>query len=435
MSQNLSDICHKFDKFLSVFFSGPIEIIGTINEIDLDSQTFSLGEIENDILKKIICRYHNLNTEINIGQKVIAYGNIVVGENCISNIYFNVENIFTNDNFNFERKLNKHKKYYNALTTKKKFKTKIDKNIYSSEFPKIIKNIGIIAFKNHKNDFIKLVKDNCVGNVYVYYINDNSTELMLISGLEYFKKYHNIDVIYLLNDNISIKDVCNLSTTLVTKFLLNRKEYPYIVSILPSDYTLSNVKPLSAILSNACYYDNESALALLKDVQLSYSNKINTAYEKSIQILKYILENKKKKLEKLKMFAIKTYGPQLYIKSNIEEKVLLLKSLLIGHLKNKLVKLLDLQLKITRKIIDDKNFQQVYDVLIKNEISALAKKTLIQNPYFQTNPQKINDEVKKQNNIIDELKVIDDGSKKIELSSGNININSSNNNINNGDQI
>nr|AEX62740.1 hypothetical protein mv_R535 [Moumouvirus Monve] len=117
---------------------------------------------------------------------------------------------------------------------------------------------------------------------------------MLISGLEYFKKYHNIDVIYLLNDNISIKDVCNLSTTLVTKFLLNRKEYPYIVSILPSDYTLSNVKPLSAILSNACYYDNESALALLKDVQLSYSNKINTAYEKSIQILKYILENKKR---------------------------------------------------------------------------------------------------------------------------------------------
>lgn len=133
-----------------------------------------------------------------------------------------------------------------------------------------------------------------MGNVYIYYISENNIELTLISGLEYFKKYHNIDVIYLLNNDISIKDVCNLSTTLVTKFLLNRKEFPYIVSILPSDYPLSNIKPLSAILSNTCYYDNESALKLVTDAQSSYFNKINTAHEKSIEILKNILQDRRK---------------------------------------------------------------------------------------------------------------------------------------------
>ncbi|AGF85290.1 hypothetical protein QJ854_gp492 [Moumouvirus goulette] len=435
MSQNLSDICHKFDKFLNVCFSGPIEIIGIVDEIDVTNKIFNLGEIENDVLKKIKCKYDNLHEEINVGQKVVVCGTIVIGENSISNIYFDVDEIFTNDSFNFERKLNKHKKYYNALTTKKEFKRKINKNIYSVESPKNIKNIGIIAFKNHKNDFINLLNNGCVGNVYVYYISEHNIELMLISGLEYFKKYHNIDIIYLLNDNISIKDVCNLSTTLITKFFLNRKEFPYIVSILPSDYSLSNVKPLSAILSNTCFYDNESAFNLIKNTQTSYSNKIITAHENSIQILRNILEKKKKKLEKLKIFAIKIYGPQLYENKNTDEKFSLLKSLLTGHLKDKLVKLQDLQLKITKKIIDDKNFQEIYAVLIKNEVSAFAKKTLIQNPHFQMNPQKINDEVNRHNYILGELKNFEDDSKKIDLSSGNININSSNNNINNGDQV
>ncbi|QGR53981.1 hypothetical protein [Moumouvirus maliensis] len=433
MSQNLSDICQKFDKFIHLFFSGPIEIIGIVNELDTVNKTFNLEEIENDIIKKIKCRYYNQIEEINIGQKIITKGTIVVGENCISNIYFNVEDIITNDSFNFDRKLVKHKKYFNALTTKKEFRRKIEKNIYSLQFPKIINNIGIIAFKNHENHFIKLVEDNCVGNIYVYYISEHNIELTLISGLEYFKKYHNIDVIYLLNDDINIKDICNFSTTLVTKFLLNRKEFPYIVSILPSDYSLSNIKPLSAILSNTCCYDNESALKLVTDAQSSYLNKINTAHEKSIDILKNILEDRRKKLDNLKMFACKLYGLQFKEKSNVEEKVLLLKSLLSGHLKNKLIKLQHLQLKIARKILNDINFQEVYNVLVKNEISAFAKKTLIQNPHFQMNPQGINDEVKRHNNIIDELK--DDNSKKIELSSGNINTYSSNNNINNGDGI
>lgn len=114
---------------------------------------------------------------------------------------------------------------------------------------------------------------------------------------------------------------------------------------------------------------------------------------------------------------------------------MLLKYLLTGHLKNKLIKLQNLQLKIARKILDDINFQEVYNVLVKNEISAFAKKTLIQNSHFQMNPQGISDEVKRHNNIIDELKEKDDIPKKIELSSGNINIYSSNNNINNGDGI
>lgn len=376
---------------------------------------------------------------MSIGDKIIVGGKFVIGNDNISDIFINVEYIHTQKEFNYDKYLRTHCKYNNALTTIKKY-IKIINRFHETKLPNNIKNIGIIVFNDSNNDFINKFRDYA-GNVYIYRLDRESVEFTLISGLQYFKKYHDIDVIYLLTDQISAIDVCNLSTRFIVKYLLNRKEFPHIVSVLPSDYKDSNLKPISSLLSNICFYNTDDAVNYVIETQIKQREKINNAYQKCLHILQEIIESKKNKLHSLEMYAIKIYGLNSYdivpinkTSDNTIEKLTILKLLIINQLKQKIIQLSKIEINIMKKMIDDDHFQLVFNTLIKNETDTMTKISLKQNPYFQINPEKTNVELTKMNDIVNEFKNLDTF-KKIDLLNPNINNNFVDNSINNGGQI
>ncbi|ANB50638.1 hypothetical protein [Powai lake megavirus] len=439
MSRNLSEIYHKFDKFIDFYFAGTIEIFGVLFDINGDNNQFLIETCDNDNNKKRILCKHNLQLNLSIGDKIVVGGKFVIGNNNISEIYINVEYIHSQKEFNYDKYLRTHRKYNTALTTIKKY-IKIINKFHETKLPNNIKNIGIIVFNDSNNNFI-----NCFegygGNIYIYRLDRESVEFTLISGLQYFKKYHDIDVIYMLTDQLTAIDVCNLSTRLIIKYLLNRKEFPYIVSVLPSDYKDSNLKPISSLLSNICFYNTDDAVKYVIETQAKQKGKINDAYQKCLQVLQEIIMAKKNKLHSLKMYAVKIYGIDINNIESIEsknttiEKITILKSLITNQLKQKIIQLSRIEIDIMKKMIDDDYFQLVFNTLIKNETDTMTQLSLKQNPYFQTNPEKTNEELNKMNNIVNEFKNSDTFNKKIDLINLNINNNFDDNTINNGGQI
>ncbi|AEX61682.1 hypothetical protein CE11_00560 [Megavirus courdo11] len=440
MSRNLSEIYHKFNKFIDFYFTGTTEFFGILFEINKDNNQFLIETCDNDNKKKRILCKHNLQLDLSIGDKIIVGGKFVIGNNNISDIFINVEYIHTQKEFNYDKYLRTHRKYNTALTTIKKY-IKIINRFHETKLPNNIKNIGIIVFNDSNNDFINNFR-GYAGNVYIYRLDRESVEFTLISGLQYFKKYHDIDVIYLLTDQLTAIDVCNLSTRLIVKYLLNRKEFPYIISILPSDYKDSNLKPISSLLSNICFYSTDDAIKCIIEKQEKQKEKINNAYQKCLHILQEIITSKKNKLHSLTMYAMKIYGIDFdnirsINKSNDTtiEKLTILKLLVANQLKQKIVQLSKIEIDIMKKMIDDDHFQLVFNTLIKNETDTMTKLSLKQNPYFQTNPEKANTELNKMNDIVNEFKNLDTFNKKIDLLNPNINNNFDDNIINNGGQI
>nr|WBF70740.1 hypothetical protein [Megavirus caiporensis] len=439
MSRNLSEIYHKFDKFIDFYFTGTIEIFGVLFDINGDNNQFLIETCDNDNNKKRILCKHNLQLNLSIGDKIVVGGKFVIGNNNISEIYINVEYIHSQKEFNYDKYLRTHRKYNTALTTIKKYVKIIDK-FHETKLPNNIKNIGIIVFNDSNNNFI-----NCFegygGNIYIYRLDRESVEFTLISGLQYFKKYHDIDVIYMLTDQLTAIDVCNLSTRLIIKYLLNRKEFPYIISILPPDYKDSNLKPISSLLSNICFYNTDDAVKYITETQEKQRVKINDAYQKCLQVLQEIIMAKKNKLHSLEMYAVKIYGininniESIESKNTMVEKITILKSLITNQLKQKIIQLSRIEIDIMKKMIDDDYFQLVFNTLIKNETDTMTQLSLKQNPYFQTNPEKTNAELTKMNNIVNEFKNSDTFNKKIDLINLNINNNFDDNTINNGGQI
>ncbi|AGD92452.1 hypothetical protein LBA_00534 [Megavirus lba] len=245
-----------------------------------------------------------------------------------------------------------------------------------------------------------------------------------------------------MTDQLTAIDVCNLSTRLIVKYLLNRKEFPYIISVLPSDYKDSNLKPISSLLSNICFYSTDDAIKCIIEKQEKQKEKINNAYQKCLHILQEIITSKKNKLHSLTMYAMKIYGIDFdnirsINKSNDTtiEKLTILKLLVANQLKQKIVQLSKIEIDIMKKMIDDDHFQLVFNTLIKNETDTMTKFSLKQNPYFQTNPEKANTELNKMNDIVNEFKNLDTFNKKIDLLNPNINNNFDDNIINNGGQI
>ena len=119
--------------------------------------------------------------------------------------------------------------------------------------PKMFYNIALIALPDDDENienFKILFQEKCNGKLYVYRLKNNSLQ----SALEYFKKYHNIDLICLLTNKLNLKNIYELSSRTNVKYMINRKNVPYIISIISSHI---KTIPLTMTLSNKVININE----------------------------------------------------------------------------------------------------------------------------------------------------------------------------------
>lgn len=238
----MNTICniHKqIDKIIETNFTKLCRLEGFV--IDTDSQSkFVISSIDKKYT--IECRSFDRIDHIKYGDCVIIDGTIRLYKDQPCKMYINVDNVRTKDECESQRdNASTYRKLRRSLTGE--YKKNIDK-IHNRVVPQCIYNIGLIVPPNNSTvgAFKVCFNELCRANLYVFNLNSNSN---VINAIEFFRKYHNIDVICVLVNHINFQDCMELSSEKIAKYILNT-EHPYMVSVCQAE----NVVPIICTLSN-----------------------------------------------------------------------------------------------------------------------------------------------------------------------------------------
>lgn len=219
-------------------------------------------------------------------------------------------------------------------------------------------NIGLIVcpgddhnIQNFKISF----GERCMGKLYVYHL---SYRMLLSHAMEYFRKYHDIDMVCLLTNNLTPDQIYDLSSKHNVKYLLTRKQYPFLVSILGSN----PIHPLTSILSNKTIVGINPCIDFISGMQLAFKNDI-TRHSKTSQIIALnIIEKYRRQVVGLRTLITELNDGRAMVSPFDKIKEILIKKL--AKERNFLYKI---QIMIMKKIMDDPRMQHIYQGLINME--------------------------------------------------------------------
>ncbi len=100
--------------------------------------------------------------------------------------------------------------------------------------PENIRNVALIVMPGNESykNFMAMYREKCLGNLYIYHVNDSEDDI--IKPISLFEEYHYIDIICIMTDD-SYDNINLLSSSDVAKYILNRKSGTYILTICPYD--------------------------------------------------------------------------------------------------------------------------------------------------------------------------------------------------------
>src|SRR5690606_982278 len=160
--------------------------------------------------------------------------------------------------------------------------------IRSRHPPTIINNIGLIVMPEDENNienFKVAFQEKCRGKLFIYRIRYENMESDLLFAFDFFKKYHYIDLICLLTNQLTTNNICSLSSKNIVKYMLNRKNVPYVISIISLNKVNSTMQPLTVMLSNEEIENINNCINYIHNIQFSLRKKIDEGIKTGIDIL------------------------------------------------------------------------------------------------------------------------------------------------------
>lgn len=325
----------KITKVIDINFKNELTIEGIINFIENNMLIINADNFEIKCISNM-----NLSS-LNINDRIKITGFIKINKN---QIYINAKIIYKIDQ-------QSQVSIYNRLN--EILDNKYKKNIFTiskKKEPINIKNIGLIFINNS-------FKEDYKGKIFTYKMKNN-----INIPFEFFKKYHNIDVICLIADNLTLEELLMITSTSNIKYLL-KADVPYFISITQS--------PLIKKLSNKSFDNNKDAFEYIKTIQTNYENKVIENIKKAKQKANNIIKEKKDKLLELKLYISELYKP-----SYSEETI---KSLLMQKILNQKITLYKTKIELMETIQEDNIIKQILNTLIEEVEKKIEKNNLNEN--------------------------------------------------------
>lgn len=377
MSRTLRKVQNTFKKTLDVNFFESVELTGIVQNINDNIFTIKIADD-----KIIECQSNKPVTELKKNETVFVEGWFKADTKNVIRLYLQLKYYCViSEKEIFQKFLKDYDRLVKALTTKSKFQN-IIKCLEQKPLPKMIYNVALIVMpgnETHAENFKISFQDKCLGKLYVYYLKNQAGAVE--EALKFFNKYHCIDLICLLTDQISTNDIKLLSTITCVKYMLRRKEHPYIMSIIKTENSSktdsSMILPLSAILSNGISKNIDTCTNTIHNIQFRFKDHIEKKLELGKNKLIEKIDKEKRKIMDLELELSNILGISLSsISSNTNvDKFEKVKSLLNKNLDQEMNNLLTIKNFITENIVEDERVQFYYPIIIQSEKNILVGKT------------------------------------------------------------
>lgn len=356
---NVPSLNERISKCVISNFSKEVTCDGIIDQ--MDGNCAILKDAEN----KIECFSDYSINDFSNGDNVRIKGTVIVRSN---KIIMNMKCIDKNtegDKQNREEKNKLQKKY----------------EIYDNKLqtPSFIKKIGSIKMRHATDNiqkigllitpgddrvefFIKEFQEKCTGKLFVYKLNPALSNV--ISAIEYFNKYYELDMICVLSNNISLDDVYNLSTSALINFLSatnNKSTIPYLVSVINKNCQ----ETLFSRLSNKTFYSGPEFINHVRDKQIQFINCINSAIDNVECELKCKLAKFDARILDARLKVVRMIDMRFFNDHNNPET--LIKRLLNSSLDNELTKVKNIFSESMRHILDDYRIETICKKVIESE--------------------------------------------------------------------
>ncbi|XWV24964.1 hypothetical protein QJ856_gp0815 [Tupanvirus deep ocean] len=448
MSKNLDRIYTKLQNAFGVNFSDPIEVEGIVESININNQSFVLRSLDaNSIME---CYTKEDLSKLKDKDKVTVKGwlKFKKSQNSFSKIYIYAKFLYTES---------EKQKYTNAYEKYNKFKSQLEsqkcqnaiRKIKSQEAPRMIYNVGLVVLPENDGNlenFKVVFQERCYGKLFIYRLKNDNIDTSLPVALEYFKKYHNIDIICLLTNQLTFKNICDLSSLKNVTYMINRKQCPYIMTVESTNKEKTMMEPLVFSLTNTKVSGIIECVNFIHNVQANLRKDLEMGIQKGTDILKKLVEKEKRKLFEHKIQLANLVDPKYHrnTKGLIDSPFERLRDMVLQKLYREKIKLSKISITIMRNIIDDSRVQGYFEKLVaweksnfndvKKQVSSqsltspaskstnnredmsysIKKNALQQNQYFQTHPENIAQATKTLDTMVSEMATGCSTTKKIE---------------------
>lgn len=364
MTTDLTRIHRRLEKTIQLNFKKTILIEAKVESINIVEKSFVIYENDKTLECKTDQNLESLCKDDQISIKGLLKRDLKYN----GKIYLDVECFHKLEEAKYIN-LEMYDKLYHTLCKDKC--QKIVQKLKTQKAPYVVMNIGLITVPdNERNikEFEHLFEEKCKGQLFIFRLKQDEVESSLRVALEYFKKYRNIDIICLLTNKLTLGNISDLSSKDNVKYLLNRKNFPYILSIVSErcDDNLTK-EPLTALLSTDTAYGIENGIEAISNIQKTFKDVIEQNINLANNFLRKIIDDYKKRLLDLKLFIEGIASPTFMGRINPEIVIGKLKSILINRLQNERIKLAEYQITLMKQIIDDPNVRNVKESEILNE--------------------------------------------------------------------
>jgi hypothetical protein len=366
--RDLNRVYDKLTRVIEANFSKPIALESVVRDVIPLSSTFIIETTGSDKTIKCICK--TPIEEIQIGNQICLEGILSIDETgsvCIKvNHYYLIER---------QEAFMKQKVVYDKLQqqlTGQKLQDHFAK-LNNQPIPRMVCNIGLIVLSNENNPSLQTFKNDfqskCVGELFIYHLKENKIGADFKTACQYFKRYHQIDMICMIRDGMTMDHVLNLSTTDNIKYLARRKEFPYIVSIESE----SSMPTLISSCVNKVFSDSSKCIEFIVGIQTNFMKDIND----SLLIGKTKLNNLIQKYSNQLFDCELLFSDMVNISQSLNpiEK---LKSMLIKRLDHEKNVLFNVEVAMGKTIIHDAKIMQVIPRLIEGERKMIRDRQISQ---------------------------------------------------------
>lgn len=265
-----------FSKVTKRVFSKTYLLEVIIRSINLQRKEFCVNGCDSDSDSDsdfvLYCRTNLSISKLKINDKIIIRCRIEPDSMSYGNTYANVL-------FYCITLTDTIKKYFVQYDLLESHITNLKSIMIKKAIPTIIKNIGIIIIDNNHHNllltkFISLFQSKCTGNLFIYNISRKKIKSELINSLNYFQKYHEIDLVCILTGQLEPSQVLKLSAKKVIYVMFKMKPIPYVISV-----TKNNQSPmhLTSVATNKHFVGLASAIDFIYSQQFQYNRIINLA--------------------------------------------------------------------------------------------------------------------------------------------------------------
>lgn len=227
-----------------------------------------------------------------------------------------------------------HSKQFNKWT---ELQSKLN-HIRSIRFPPMIYRIGLIVIEPYMtilDTFKSNFKSKCLGDLFIYKL-DTNIEFEFINAINYFNKYHEIDLICILTESVQMKYLFKLSSTYVISHM---KPIPYTIYLGGDDYLISKIVDMK---TDSVF----KVINLIQQTQLMYKMNIQNSISDGIIQLENMISSYKIIIDNLNLTILDLNPLKLKLETPIAKFKMIAKTILT----NELNKLSDIEFEMSKSI-------------------------------------------------------------------------------------